>query len=230
MNTLFIVATPIGNMKDISYRAVETLKTVDVILCEDTRVTKKLCDAYDINTRRESYHAHNSDAATQGIIKRVGEGVSFALVSDAGTPLISDPGTKLVQDLREVYGSDIDIVAIPGATALITALVSTGFHGNDFRFFGFVPHKKGRKSFFQDIAEHSSISIFYESPHRIMKTLEYLVEDEELSGREMVVARELTKMYEQKVSGTSQEVFEYFSNHPEKVKGEFVVIINSERK
>lgn len=224
--SFYIVATPIGNLGDISFRAIEVLKQVDIILCEDTRVTRKLCDHYGIETHRESYHAHSGDGASQSIIKRIEEGKTFALVSDAGTPVISDPGVKLVADLRAYFGDTLNLIPIPGATALISALVCTGFSGNDFRFFGFVPHKKGRESFFQQVSEHPSIAIFYESPHRTIKTLEYLTQDEKLSHRSLCVARELTKMYEQKVQGLPQEVLTYFSDHPEKMKGEFVFVID----
>ncbi len=222
----YIVSTPIGNLGDISFRAIDILKQVDTILCEDTRVTRKLCDHYGIDTPRESYHAHSSDTASLSIIRRIEEGKTFALVSDAGTPVISDPGVKLVSDLRAHFGSTLNIVPIPGATALISALVCTGFSGNDFRFFGFVPHKKGRETFFQEIADHTSIAIFYESPHRAMKTLEYLSLDLKLSTRQLCVARELTKMYEQKVQGTPKEVLEYFTEYPEKMKGEFVFVVD----
>lgn len=220
----YIVSTPIGNLSDMTFRAVETLKKVDVILCEDTRVTKKLCDHYGITTQRESYHAHSDDSKEESIIQRCHEGISFALVSDAGTPTISDPGVKLVARLRT---EEIDIIPIPGASAVIAALSVSGFIGNDFRFFGFVPHKKGRKAFFESIMNHNSIAVFYESSHRIMKTLEHMSEDSNFSHRTICIARELTKMFEEKVYGTSTEVLEYFQNHPQKVKGEFVVVIDT---
>lgn len=221
----YVVSTPIGNLGDMTFRAVETLKAVDIILCEDTRVTKKLCDHYGITTQRESYHAHTEDAKEESIIRRCNEGVTFALVSDAGTPTISDPGVKLVARLR---GEGIEIIPIPGASAVIAALSTSGFVGNDFRFFGFVPHKKGRNSFFDSVAQHPSIAVFYESSHRIMKTLQYLSEDENFSGVTICVARELTKMFEEKVYGTSTEVLQYFENNPQKVKGEFVVVLDKQ--
>jgi 16S rRNA (cytidine1402-2'-O)-methyltransferase len=221
----YIVSTPIGNLADMSFRAVEVLKNVDVVLCEDTRVTKKLCDYYDIDTTRESYHAHSTNAKEEGIIQRCKDGTTFALVSDAGTPTISDPGVKLISALKEKL-PDLDIIAIPGATAVITALSVSGFTGNDFRFFGFAPHKRGRQRFFNIVAEHPSIAVFYESSHRITKTLEALVEHHQLSGRKLCVARELTKMFEEKQYGTAQEILDYYRDYPEKVKGEFVVVVD----
>jgi len=219
----YVVSTPIGNLGDMSFRAIETLQKVDIILCEDTRVTKKLCDHYSITTQRESYHAHTTDNKESSIIRRCHEGISFALVSDAGTPTVSDPGVKLVANLQK---EGIEIIPIPGASAVIAALSVSGFIGNDFRFFGFVPHKKGRKSFFESLSNHSSIALFYESSHRIMKTLEYLSEDESFATRTICVAREITKLFEQKKYGTSKEVYTYFKDHPEKVKGEFVVVVD----
>ena len=217
----YVVATPIGNLSDMSYRAIETLKSVDVILCEDTRVTKKLCDHYEITTYRESYHAHSSDGKESSIISRIKEGKTFALVSDAGTPAVSDPGVKLIASVREL-GEGVDIVAIPGPTALITALVSTGFSGNDFRFFGFIPHKKGRKAFFESIAEHPSIAICYESPHRVIKTLQTLSGHDSFKSRIICVARELTKTFEEKQYGTALELFEFFSENPGKVVSDLI--------
>lgn len=223
-NPFYIVSTPIGNLGDITFRAIETLKEVDVILCEDTRVTKKLCDHYNINTPRESYHAHTEDNKEESIVNRCHQGVTFALVSDAGTPTISDPGVKLVARLRK---EGIEIIPILGASAVIAALSVSGFIGNDFRFFGFVPHKKGRNAFFDGIAQHDSIGVFYESSHRIMKTLQTMTEDNSLSNRVICVAREITKMFEEKVYGTSSEVYTYFKDNPGKVKGEFVVVVDT---
>ena len=221
----YVVATPIGNLADMSFRAIETLKSVDVILCEDTRETRKLCDHYGIETARESYHAHSTDNKEDSIVRRCKEGVRFALVSDAGTPTISDPGVKLVESLYEQV-EGIELIPIPGATALISALSVSGFTGNDFRFFGFAPHKKGRATFFDSVAQHPSIAVFYESSHRIIKTLVSLSEHPEFSNRKMCVARELTKMFEQKKFGYAKDILEYFTDNPDKVKGEFVVLVD----
>ncbi len=226
--TFYIVATPIGNLEDISFRALSILKQVDVVLCEDTRVTKKLFDHYEITTKRESYHAHSSDHQESSIVQRVKEGMCFALVSDAGTPTISDPGVKLVSILRETFGNDLSLISIPGASAVITALSSSGFAGNDFRFFGFIPHKKGRTQFFESIAEHPTIAVCYESPHRLLKTLTSLSALPQFATRQLCIARELTKMFEEKQYGTAGELLAYFEKHPERVRGEFVIVVDKQ--
>jgi 16S rRNA (cytidine1402-2'-O)-methyltransferase len=228
--TFYVVATPIGNLEDMTFRAVRTLQEVDTILCEDTRTTKHLTDHYGITTSRESYHANSNQAKEESILQRVIKGETFALVSDAGTPSISDPGVKIIARLKQELGSDIAIVPIPGASAVITAVSATGFSGNDFRFFGFVPHKKGRESFFQEVSEHESIAAFYESPHRIMKTLEYLTSHEELQNRTTAIARELTKTFEEIVTGTPQYLLEYYTENESKVRGEFVVVLDRKEK
>jgi len=222
---LYVVATPIGNLEDITIRALRILKEVDVVLCEDTRVTGKLLHHYEIKADMISYHANSKLSKTEKIIELLREGKEMALVSDAGTPTISDPGVQLIQIITQEQDLSVDIIPIPGASALITALSVSGFNGNQFTFFGFLPHKKGRQTLFQEIAENKRISIFYESPHRIEKTLESLTEflDE---NQEIVIARELTKMYEQVVRGTAQEVHDYFKENQDKVRGEFVVLVS----
>jgi len=220
--TLSLVSTPIGNMSDITLRAIEVLKEVDAILCEDTRVTGKLLKHHAIENKLISYHANSKISRSDEIIDMLKEGKALALVSDAGTPTVSDPGVQLVQIAHE---NNIEVVSIPGASAVISALSLSGFAGNQFTFFGFIPHKKGRETLFREIAEHTRISIAYESPHRILKTLTSLVEHLEPS-REIVIAREITKLYEQTIKGSAQEVLHYFEENPGKVKGEFVIIIN----
>lgn len=223
----YIVATPIGNLEDMTYRGVRILQNVDCILCEDTRTTRRILDRYDINTKTESYHSYSTQNKEQSIIRRVLEdNVVFALVSDAGTPTISDPGVKIIEALYEQV-PDVDIISIPGPSAVVTALSITGFNGNQFTFYGFLPHKKGRQSLFAEMLDSDRISIFYESPHRILKTLEYLLTQSEVMGnRKICLARELTKLHEQKIRGTIDEVHQYFSQYPEKIRGEFVVIID----
>jgi len=220
----YIVATPIGNLEDITYRALRILSEVDVVLCEDTRVTRKLLSHYDVNTSTESYHAQASQAKENSIIKRINEGVTFALVSDAGTPTISDPGVKVIARIISDC-PQVRIESIPGASALITGITTTGFIGNQFTFYGFLPHKKGRSKIFDEIVESSRMSVFYESPHRIMKTLEELDlrfgED-----RSIAIGRELTKMFEETIRGTATYVKNFFKEHPGKIRGEFVVIID----
>lgn len=222
----YVVPTPIGNLSDITYRAVEVLKSVDRILCEDTRTTKKLLDHYAIETPTESYHAHSSAFKEEKILEFIESGVTYALVSDAGTPTISDPGVKIIHEIHKRFNGSVDVVALPGATALITALSSSGFMGNQFTFYGFLPHKKGRASLISEMLQSKNISLFYESPHRIIKTLKYLATEYSDSSKRIYIARELTKIYEQKFQGSFLEAYEYFSQNPEKVRGEFVVVID----
>ena len=224
----YVVATPIGNLEDISFRAVRILSEVDVVLCEDTRVTGKLLHHYNISARLESYHGQSSETKEQKILENIEQGLRYALVSDAGTPTISDPGVKLIQQAYERFGDRFEVISIPGPTALITALSSSGFTGNQFTFYGFLPHKKGRATLFEEMFQSSRISVFYESPHRLMKTLDFLLEHYGESQRTLFVARELTKMYEEKIRGGIKEVHSFFKDNPEKVKGEFVIIIDKE--
>lgn len=221
---LSIVATPIGNMEDITLRALRVLKEADYILCEDTRVTGNLLKRHNVTAKLRRYDAHASDRVHQGILKDLREGKNVALVSDAGTPGVSDPGVMLVRAAR-AEGARID--AIPGPSALTAAFSIAGIPGNSFVFLGFVPHKKGRQTFFKSLASYDLPVIFYEAPHRIMKTLEALVA---LEGRlfSVSIARELTKLHEEVVSGTPAEVLEYFVNNPDHVRGEFVVLVQSE--
>ena len=175
MSKFYIVATPIGNMGDITLRAIETLKNVDLILCEDTRTTKNLLNKYSINKPTMSYHAQSKLAKTDKIFALMEEGKNLALVSDAGTPGISDPGALLVSQISARQDLAVKIIPIPGATALITALSGSGLPTHEFTFLGFLPHKKGRETLFKEIAASKRTMVFYESPHRIIKTLEALV-------------------------------------------------------
>ncbi|MFW0870943.1 MAG: 16S rRNA (cytidine(1402)-2'-O)-methyltransferase [Patescibacteria group bacterium] len=226
MGTLFVVATPIGNLEDITYRAVRILGEVDTILCEDTRVTKRLLTHYNIDTPVLSYHAHSESSRSDDIIERLVGGEKMALVSDAGTPTISDPGVQLVSRIYSEYLDKIQVIAIPGPSALTTAFSISGVGGNQFIFMGYFPHKKGRETLFNEIASSARPVIFYESPHRIEKTLASLAEHLEATRR-VIIARELTKIHEQVVQGTAQEVQAYFIEHPDKVRGEFVVVVDN---
>lgn len=212
VNMMYVVATPIGNLEDISLRALRILKEVDLILCEDTRVTKKLLDKYQIKTPTTSYHQHSKLKKTEYILKQL-ETKNLALVSDAGTPTISDPGAKLISYLKK---QNVDIVSVPGPSALISALSISGIPADKFFFMGFPPVKKKRKKFFQEAADSKYTVVFYESPHRIEKTLKEL---ESVSDKEVVVCKELTKKFEKCYSGDN--VLEKM----DKVKGEFVVIL-----
>lgn len=223
MPTFYIVATPIGNLEDITLRALRVLKEVDLILCEDTRTTRVLLNKYEIKTPTSSYHAQSKLSKIDSVITMLKEGKNIALVSDAGTPAISDPGSLLIQKVREELGDEVVVSPIPGPSALISALSASGLTGGAFTFYGFLPHKKGRETLFKTITESELISAFYESPHRIEKTLESLATH--IPERKVIIARELTKMFEQIISGTPQELIEYFILHPDKMRGEFVVIV-----
>jgi 16S rRNA (cytidine1402-2'-O)-methyltransferase len=226
MSTFYIVATPIGNLEDITFRALRVLKEVDLILCEDTRITRKLLDRYDIKTPTESYHTHSKISKIEKIIKMLEDGKDLALVSDAGTPTISDPGVLLVARIHESLEDKVKIIPIPGPSALVAALSASGIPSSDFLFLGFLPHKKGRETLFNEIALSKRTAVFYESPHRLMKTLE-LLNKHLKPDRKVVIARELTKIYEEFVRGNPQDVLEYFTKNNDKARGEFVIIISA---
>lgn len=227
---LSIVATPIGNLEDITLRALRVLKEAEYVLCEDTRVTGKLLAHYDIKTSLRRYDAHASEGVHEHILADLDAGTHIALVSDAGTPGISDPGVFLVARVRAQL-PEVVIEAIPGASALTAALSIAGIAGNEFIFLGFVPQKKGRETFFRTLPEYDVPVVFYESVHRIMKTLEALVLTADNSNHSVNwtirVARELTKLHEEVVVGTPSEVRQYFIDHPDHVRGEFVVLVSA---
>ncbi|MCR9250615.1 MAG: 16S rRNA (cytidine(1402)-2'-O)-methyltransferase [bacterium] len=218
---LYLVPTPIGNLEDITLRALRILKEVDLILAEDTRTTGKLLKHFEISTPQKSYHIHNEHKTLEQIIDLLKGGQTIALVSDAGTPAISDPGYLLV---RECLKHDIEIECLPGATAFVPALVKSGFPTDRFTFEGFLPHKKGRQTKIQSFRDEKRTIIVYESPHRLIKALEQFVEflGEE---RRISVSRELTKIYEETVTGTAKEVLEFFKQKG--VKGEIVIILEA---
>ena len=224
MTTLYIVATPIGNLEDITLRAIRVLKEVDLILCEDTRVTKNLLTKYEIDKPTMSYHAQSKLSKVEKIFELLEEGKNLALVSDAGTPTISDPGCMLVAQVRAKFGEQVKIEALPGASAVLAALSVSGFPSSEFVFLGFLPHKKGRETLFKEIALSKRTIVFYESPHRMEKTLASLAEHLE-PERKVLVAREITKMFEENVHGTLAEVVVYFLAHLDHIRGEFVVVV-----
>ncbi len=226
MSSLYIVATPIGNMEDITFRAVDVLKNVDAILCEDTRVTRHLLDKYGIEKPLISYHSQSKIQKVEQIIGMLEDGKNLALVSDAGTPTISDPGSFLISKIREALGDKVLIIPIPGATAVAAALSASGFPSSDFLFLGFLPHKKGRQAIFKEISEGTRTTVFYESPHRFVKSLHSLVEVLS-SERKIAVARELTKIYEEIKVGTTKEIIEYYESNTDKIRGEFVIIVSA---
>jgi len=218
---IFVVPTPIGNLKDITIRALEVLQQVDTILAEDSRNTLKLLKHYNISPKKIlSYHKFNEHASIKVLIDRLQGGESMALVSDAGTPAISDPGYLLV---RACIDNNIEIEVLPGATAFVPALILSGFPTNSFVFEGFLPHKKGRQKKLKLLAQENRTIILYESPYRLIKLLQelrlYFGKD-----RQMAVMRELTKLYEEVIRGNVEQIIEYYSTR--KVKGEIVVIIS----
>lgn len=221
---LYIVPTPIGNLEDMTLRAIRILKEVDLVLCEDTSVTQRLFKEYDITTKTTVFYAQTGIKNIEKIMSLLEEGKSLALVSDAGTPTISDPGVLLVDKVRKEL-PDVNVIALPGASALSTALSASGITSSMFTFYGFMPHKKGRETLFTTIAESNHTSVFYESVHRIEKTMTSLISvlDE---SRMVVIARELTKLHEEVVRGSAEEVKNYFIQHKDKVRGEFVVIVS----
>jgi 16S rRNA (cytidine1402-2'-O)-methyltransferase len=228
MGTLAIIATPIGNLEDITYRAVRILGEADMILCEDTRTTRKLLERYQITGKKlVSYHTHSALGKIDFVIEALREGKQIALVSDAGTPCISDPGMLLVSKVRETLIAEVQIVAIPGPSALISALSISGLSVAPFIFWGFIPHKKGRETLFKTIAADSRVQVCYESSHRVLKTLTAL-EKVLSAGRRVLLARELTKIHEEVLSGTAGELAEILTENPVKQKGEFVLIISNE--
>lgn len=234
MGTLYIVATPIGNLEDITLRALRVLKEVDIILCEDTRTTKKLLQKYEIDTPTMSYHSHSKLAKVEKIFELLEDGENLALVSDAGTPTISDPGVLLVRQIKEKFGpsavadtaqagDEARVVPIPGPSALIAALSASGVSSSEFVFLGFLPHKKGRETLFKEIAATKRAVVFYESPHRVLKTLASL--NTHTPNRSVVLARELTKIHEEFLAGTAAELISMLKGDPQKQKGEFVVVV-----
>ncbi|HEY4477660.1 MAG TPA: 16S rRNA (cytidine(1402)-2'-O)-methyltransferase [Candidatus Paceibacterota bacterium] len=225
MSNFYIVATPIGNMQDITLRALEVLKTVDIILCEDTRTTGRLLERHGIKNHLMSYHAQSKLAKVDKIFELIEEGKNIALVSDAGTPTISDPGALLISKIKDKFADTVKVIPIPGASALITALSASGLPTHEFIFLGFLPHKKGRETLFKEIAEAKRTVIFYESTHRMLKTLEALIKF--CPDKKVCVARELTKIYEEFKTGSAEELLAFFTENKEKQKGEFVVLVSN---
>lgn len=230
MASFFVISTPIGNLGDITLRALEVLKGADLILCEDTRVTKKLLSHFNINARTESYHERSGKAKEEFILKEIASGKNIALVTDSGSPGISDPGSRLIYIIRnhfdeEIKSGELKIEAIPGPSALTAAVSIAGIPASDFTFFGFLPHKKGRETLFKEIASSKRTSIFYESPHRIMKTLESLKKFLDGTNKKVCIARELTKIHEEVLFGSPEELEAKLNENKEKQRGEFVIIV-----
>ncbi|KAB5490679.1 MULTISPECIES: 16S rRNA (cytidine(1402)-2'-O)-methyltransferase [Flagellimonas] len=223
MGKLYLVPTPIGNLEDITLRAIKVLKEVDVVLAEDTRTSGKLLKHYEIATPLQSHHMHNEHKQVEALVQKLKGGAVYALISDAGTPAISDPGFLLT---RACVENDIEVECLPGATAFVPALVNSGLPNDRFVFEGFLPIKKGRQTKLQELAEETRTMVFYESPHKLLKTLAQFV-DYFGADRPISVSRELTKLYEETVRGTLSEVLEHFTQKAP--KGEFVVIVGGKK-
>ena len=220
MSKLFIVPTPIGNLGDITLRSIKVLKSVDLILAEDTRTSSKLLKHYDIDSPAESFHMHNEHKKLESIINKLRNDTQIALISDAGTPGISDPGFLLV---RECINNDVEVECLPGPTAFVPALVSSGLPCDRFSFEGFLPVKKGRTNRLKELSTETKTMVFYESTHRILKTLNDLSNYFHVESQ-ISVSRELTKLYEETFRGTIKESVEHFEKN--KTKGEFVIVLS----
>jgi len=218
---LYIVPTPIGNLEDITLRALRILKEVDFVLCEDTRTTKNLLKHYEIDKKCFPYHIHNEHQQVKNFIQMIKNAQAVALTSDAGTPGISDPGFLLV---REAIAEGISVETLPGATAFVPALINSGFPSDTFYFHGFLPHKKGKETALKMLSQKEETVLFYESPHRLLKTLQMMIPH--FGPERMIsISRELTKIYEENFRGTVEEAITHFSS--KEVKGEIVVVVNA---
>jgi 16S rRNA (cytidine1402-2'-O)-methyltransferase len=219
MGKLTIVPTPIGNMEDMTFRAIRILKEVDVVLAEDTRTTSKLFQRYEISNKLVPYHLNNEHKIVERIAAEIASGMHYALVSDAGTPAISDPGFLLI---RACIALDVEIECLPGPTAFVPALVNSGFPSEKFIYEGFLPLKKGKQTRLQYIADQEKTVVLYESPHRLLKTLKQFGEILE-PNRQLSISREISKKFEETVRGNCEELIEHFTHNP--IKGEFVMVI-----
>ncbi|THD69226.1 16S rRNA (cytidine(1402)-2'-O)-methyltransferase [Robertkochia marina] len=224
MSKLYIVPTPIGNLEDITLRAIRVLKEADLILAEDTRTSLKLLQHLGVNTPMQSHHMHNEHQTVEGVVKRIAAGEAVALISDAGTPAISDPGFLLT---RACVEAGIEVECLPGPTAFVPALVNSGLPNDRFVFEGFLPVKKGRQTRLKQLAEETRTMVFYESPHKILKTLRDLVEYFG-ADRPVSLSRELTKLHEETFRGTAEEVLAHYEKKPP--KGEIVLVVGGKPK
>jgi len=223
MGKLFLVPTPIGNLEDMSLRAIRVLKEADVILAEDTRTSGKLLQHFEITTPMQSHHMHNEHKTVDALVRRIKSGETIALISDAGTPAISDPGFLLT---RACVANEVEVDCLPGATAFVPALVNSGLPNDKFVFEGFLPVKKGRQTRLKLLAEETRTMVFYESPHKLIKTLSNFVEYFG-AERPVSVSRELTKLYEETIRGTAEEVVQHYTEKPP--KGEIVIVVGGKK-
>ncbi|MGE5425955.1 MAG: 16S rRNA (cytidine(1402)-2'-O)-methyltransferase [Bacillota bacterium] len=226
LGKLYVAATPIGNLEDISLRALRVMREADYILCEDTRQTRILLNEHDIKTATISFHQHSGSGKMSQLLRYLGEGKNLVLVSDAGTPGISDPGSALVAAARAEYGEELEVLSLPGPSAVIAALSVSGWPADRFCFFGFLPHKKGRQTMLKEIVSSRYPAAFYESKHRIAKCLAEMtvISNDEGIGLELMIAREITKMFETVYFGNPADLAEKLAADPDMQKGEFVVL------
>jgi len=225
MSKIYLISTPIGNLEDITLRALKVLKEVDFVICEDTRQTLKLLNHFNLKKKLISYHQHSGRQRVRSIINKLEEGQSAALVSDAGTPGVADPGGRLLDEIYQRLGKKVRVFSVPGPSALTAAAAVSGLPCDQFYFLGFLPHKKGRQSLFKKISESKETVIFFESPFRLLKSLKSLSEVL-AEKRKVVVCRELTKIHEEIIRGNIDYIKSYFEKNKEKVKGEFVVLVS----
>ncbi|MFK8044306.1 MAG: 16S rRNA (cytidine(1402)-2'-O)-methyltransferase [Crocinitomicaceae bacterium] len=224
MGKLFVVPTPIGNLEDMTFRAIRVLKEVDAILAEDTRVTGKLLNHYEISNKLIAHHMNNEHKTIDRLVEELQSGLNYAVVTDAGTPAISDPGFLLV---RACVEADIEVDCLPGATAFVPAIVNSGFPCEKFNYIGFLPHKKGRETIAKMLETSDRTTVMYESPHRVLKTLKLfgsIFQD----NRRISISREISKKFEETIRGTAIELLEHFENKPP--KGEFVIVVEGKNK
>ncbi len=232
MGILYIISTPLGNLKDITLRALEILSEVDLVICEDTRQTLKLLNRYQIKKPLISYFQHSKLSKVEYLFKQLADGKNLGLVTDAGTPGISDPGNKLIAEFLFLAGQTgqrtLKIVPVPGPCAAIAALSVAGFPTDKFIFLGFPPHKKGRENYFKEILEAKQTVVFYESPYRIIKTLKQLAQI--MPQRQLVICREMTKMFENIYRGKPLEILEILESNKNNQKGEFTIVVKSDNR
>ncbi len=219
-NTLYIIPTPIGNLEDITLRTLNTLKEIDVLYCEDKRVTQKLLNRYEIKVTTKSYHEHNKDRANTEIISDLDNGLVVGLVSDAGMPGISDPGYEIIAEVNDT--TDYNVVVLPGASAFIVSLIRANFPNNEFKYYGFLgTNKRQKREKLEQLTYGNETGVFYESPHKLLSTLKEFINIEPQVN--LTVCRELTKLNEEYIKGTAEEIFDHFSINP--IKGEFVIVV-----
>ncbi len=232
MSKLYIVASPIGNLEDISFRAIKILESVDIILSEDTRTSLKILNRYNIKNNLQSYHQHSNDKKLFNILDNLKEGKSIALLSEAGTPNISDPGANLIKQVKESLNDEVEIIPIPGPCAVTSALSVSPWPADKYIFLGFLPHRKGRQSQIKKILDYPYLIVLYESKHRLLKLLKELsnLEKESEKQIDIMIGREMTKKFEQFIFGRPEEIIEKLNSDAKMLKGEFVLVLHVKKQ